>query len=75
MLTRISFAPEIGLNAFVHARALAAIAVIAVVPAAGDTAPAPRVEPAPRVCHLPLEALEALTAPRCVTARAEPARS
>jgi hypothetical protein len=63
------------LNAFPHARALAAIVVIAVVPTAGDLSPAPRTEPAPRACHLPLEALEALTAPRCVTERPNPARS
>lgn len=64
-------APEIGLNAFVHARALAAIVVIAIVPAAGDTLPAPGIEPAPRVCHLPLEAL---AAPSCITERTEPLR-
>jgi hypothetical protein len=57
------------LNAFVHARALAAAFSVAVVPAAGDTARG--IEPTPRVCHLPLDEL---AAPRCVTERAEPPR-
>jgi hypothetical protein len=60
---------EIDVNAIVLARALAATVVLAAIPAADETASS--IDPTPRVCHLPIEAL---TAPRCITEPPEPAQ-